>query len=156
MWKRFLAITAIFSLILFESVSVKSEDPEKGKMLKVEIKGEVEDPGVFYMEKGSCVEDLLEKAGVRDTADLSGISLQQELFHTQIVVIPEKKEEKKISINSASAEELILLPGIGEKLAVRIIEYRENYGGFRTLEDLMNVSGIGNVKFSKIRQYITL
>ena len=157
MWKRVLVIIAIFSIVLFETVSIRSEDPEAVKMLKVEIKGEVNEPGVYYMEKGSCIEDLLKEAEVKDSADLSSISLQQELSNTQIIVIPKKKEEaKKISINSAGISELTQLPGIGEKIAQRIIDYREQYGGFRTLEDLMNVSGIGNVKFNKIKQYITL
>ena len=157
MWKRVLVIIAIFSIVLFETVSIRSEDPEAVKMLKVEIKGEVNELGVYYMEKGSCIEDLLKEAEVKDSADLSSISLQQELSNTQIIVIPKKKEEaKKISINSAGISELTQLPGIGEKIAQRIIDYRERYGGFRTLEDLMNVSGIGNVKFNKIKQYITL
>ncbi len=157
MWKRLVIIFVIISAVLFETVQVRSEQNEEKKMLKVEIKGEVEDPGVFYLKKGSCIEDLLQLSGVKESADLSSISLQQELFHTQIIVIPRKKEEKqKISINSATLEELILLPGIGEKTAQKIVDYREKFGGFRQLEDIMNVSGIGNVKFTRIREYITL
>ncbi len=62
----------------------------------------------------------------------------------------------KININTATAEDLTLLPGIGETLAKRIIEYRTQIGHFAQLEDLMNVSGIGKTRFQQICDYITL
>lgn len=72
----------------------------------------------------------------------------------------ENKEEeiipKLISINSATKEELITLTGIGEKKASDIIDYRKEQGPFEILEDLMNVSGIGEALFAKIKDYITL
>lgn len=62
----------------------------------------------------------------------------------------------KININQASAEELTLLPGIGETLAKRIVEYRDQNGSFNVLEDLLNVSGIGEGRFKTILDYVTL
>lgn len=149
-------ILSVISLILFETVDIRSDDIKEEALLKVEVKGEVENPGVFYMEKGSCIADLLEQAGPKENADLSGVPLQQELFHTQILVIPEIRETRLISINSAPIKELILLPGIGTALAERIIAYREEHGGFRTMEELMKVSGIGQVKYERIKEFISL
>lgn len=62
----------------------------------------------------------------------------------------------KININSASADELIQLPGIGEKIAEAIIAYREEYGEFGSIEEIMEVSGIGEGKFNNIKAYITV
>ena len=62
----------------------------------------------------------------------------------------------KININTASATLLQSLPGIGETLAARIIEYREEYGSFSSVEDLLMVKGIGQSRLDEIRQYITV
>ncbi len=62
----------------------------------------------------------------------------------------------KIYINTASVEELITLPGIGEKTAEKIVFYRNKYGKFRTINDLINVSGIGEKKLDKIKKYILI
>lgn len=62
--------------------------------------------------------------------------------------------EKLININTASAKELMVLEGIGEKLSLRIIEFRESNGSFEKIEDIMKVSGIGEKKFSKIKEHI--
>jgi comEA protein len=65
------------------------------------------------------------------------------------------KVSKEVNINTASQAELTLLPGIGDVIASRIIEYRRNNGNFNHLEDLMNVKGIGQKKIEKIEEYIT-
>ncbi|KPK68371.1 hypothetical protein AMJ87_12035 [candidate division WOR_3 bacterium SM23_60] len=62
----------------------------------------------------------------------------------------------QISVNAASTEELETLPGIGPSLASRIIEYRHIHGGFKTLDDLKNVKGIGEKLFAKIQPYLKL
>lgn len=61
-----------------------------------------------------------------------------------------------VSLNSATQEELELLPGIGEVTALKIIEYRTQHGPFPKIEDVMNVSGIGEKKFEQMKQYLTL
>ena len=65
-------------------------------------------------------------------------------------------KEKSININTATKEELIAIPGIGDKISDRVIIYREEHGGFKNIEDIMNVKGIGKKKFEKMKPYITV
>ncbi len=67
-----------------------------------------------------------------------------------------KNDAKLININKASEEELQKLTGIGETTAKKIINYREEYGNFKTIEDIKNVSGIGDAKFEAIKKDITV
>jgi len=62
----------------------------------------------------------------------------------------------KLNINTARAEELATLPGVGEKLAARIVAYREKAGAFKAAEELMNVQGIGEKNFAKLERHITV
>ncbi len=71
-------------------------------------------------------------------------------------LLPEETIAFPIDINTAGTEEFIALPGIGEVLAQRILDYREAHGKFTSLEELMNVSGIGTKRFETILDYITL
>lgn len=124
--------------------------------IEVEIKGEVNEPGVFELERNSNLEDLLNKAGgIKEEADLSSLSLQQKLANQDLIVIPKKTEIAKISINTASEEELQQLPGIGPSIAQRIIEYRSQKT-FARLEEIMEVKGIGEKMFAKIQDLICL
>src|SRR5262245_53507610 len=61
----------------------------------------------------------------------------------------------KINLNSASAEQLTAVPGIGEKLAVRIVEYRQKNGSFKNVQDVMNVKGVGEKSFGKLEPFLT-
>lgn len=73
---------------------------------------------------------------------------------------PETKVEKsdgKVNLNTAKHDELIEgIPGVGEKIANRIISYRENRGGFKNIEEIMNIKGVGEKLFEKIKDYITV
>src|SRR5438552_18122455 len=61
----------------------------------------------------------------------------------------------KVNINTASAQQFTVLPGVGEKLAARIVEYRQKAGGFKNVQELMNVKGIGEKNLAKIQAYLT-
>ena len=62
----------------------------------------------------------------------------------------------QININTASADQLEGLPGVGPKMAARIVEYRQKNGGFKKLEDLMNIQGIGEKNFLKLKPLVTV
>src|SRR5262249_48904797 len=62
----------------------------------------------------------------------------------------------KVNINTATAQQLTVLPGVGEKLAARIVEYRQKSGGFKSVSELMNVQGIGEKNLAKIQSYLTV
>ncbi len=94
---------------------------------------------------------------LKDEYDLdasSNVADEAILYENQEVDINDNTG--KISINKATYEELITLPGIGPKTAERIIEYRDTYGPFWTLEDIKNVKGIGDKKYAKLKEYITI
>ena len=61
----------------------------------------------------------------------------------------------KVNINAASADQLSALPGIGAKLAARIVEYRQKTGAFKSVQELMNVKGVGEKNFEKLQPYLT-
>lgn len=86
--------------------------------------------------------------------DSSNVADDVVLYDNQEVLVDDASG--KISINKASYEELITLPGIGPKTAERIIEYRNTYGPFWTLEDIKNVKGIGDKKYARLKEYITI
>lgn len=67
-----------------------------------------------------------------------------------------QQDQSKININIATKEELMLLPGIGEVLSKRIIDYRTENGPFQNVEDLINVKGIGNKSLERIKDYLTI
>lgn len=121
-----------------------------------EIRGEVIHPGIYEIEADETLESLIEKAGGLSTkADISSLSLLRTIQHLDVIIIPEVAEIKKISINSASLEELMTLNGIGETKASRIIEYRKEHS-FQSIEEIMNVKGIGPKIFEKIKEQIAL
>lgn len=135
----------------------------------VHICGEVLAPGVYEMPEGSRVYELLSIAGgatdkgAPDTVNLAGV-----LKDGERVVIPSEEEAASmaehagaedtglVNINTASAEQLMTLPGIGESKARDIIQYREESGGFQTIEDIMKISGIKEAVFRKIQSLITV
>lgn len=142
---------------------------EKDK-IGVYIDGEVNNPGFIQIPKGKSLEYALNRiGGITKDADIDAVDLKQVLKNGEKVVIPNKKmdveesEEKqvendkqvseKININTASAEELKGLDGIGDKTAEKIIEYRES-DKFDSVEEIMEVKGIGEGKYEKIKNNI--
>ena len=123
------------------------------------------------MENGARIVDAIEAAGGEtEEADLDKLNLARILndgdkvyvpnkndINTEEMILEDESENNKqatININTASIEELIKLPGIGEATATKIVEYRKQNGKFKTIEELKNVAGIGNNKFETIKDKI--
>ena len=104
----------------------------------------------------ATVEDALRKVQLENDADLSSLNPDTVLKDHDVLTIPQKEEIVRISINAASAEQLSELPGIGPSTAERIVAYRQENGYFQTVEDLMQVKGIGQAKFDKLKDRIQL
>ena len=158
---------------------------EKRKIV-IHITGQVKNPGLVYLDEGARIADAIKEAGgsTKDAA-LDKVNLAYILEDGQKIYIPNKNEKiseiqyiitdsgenvlkdagkesnvkggiKKVNINSANQEELETLPGVGPALAVRIIEYRNSNGKFEKVEDVQNVKGIGDSKFTNIKEYICI
>ena len=155
-----------------------SNDKIKDKTIIVEIKGEVKHPDVYTLDENSIINDLINLAGgVTENANLSGINRAKKLQNHEMIYIADKNiisntnnntlqsdskntssnidsTGKMVDINTATVEELRTLNGIGESKAKSIIDYREKNGGFKSIEEIKNVDGIGDKMFEKIKESI--
>ena len=166
-----LCIIGYFSMQRDEVViQASSEDEIVEEYIYVHIEGCVNNPGLIKATKGIRVYELIELAGgATDEADLSKINLAsivadaQKIYIPRIVLYEENGEalssisrEGIVNINTATLNELQILDGIGPSMAKKIIDYREKEGYFTKPEDIMNVSGIGESKYNKIKDRITI
>lgn len=166
---------SIAALVSSENLqNMESPDPEsiveEPSLIMVHISGQVYYPGIYELVNGDRVIDIVERAGgLTKSADLDRINLAKKLKDEEKVFIPEIGKEipsnldigvefstsDLININTCSKKDLETLPGIGEVIAGRIIEYREKTQ-FKAIEDIRNVSGIGDAKFNSIKDLITV
>lgn len=148
--------------------------------LRVYVSGAIRTPDVYTLPPGSIIKDAIALAGgpLAD-ADLARINLAQELQDQQQIYVPLQDEATPlppvsggpalsisaaassstagaVNINTASAEELDTLPGVGPAIAQRIIDYRQANGPFAAIEQIMEVRGIGEATFAKLRDRITV
>jgi len=152
--------------------------PQNENTIKAYICGEVKNPGVYEIEDGARIVDLLELAGGCDEdACLEIVNLAQTVVDGQRIYIPSQEEisggsslffvsnylndyksseSRTININTANLEELELLSGIGPVTAQNIIEYRNKNRLFKMKEELKNVTGIGDKKYEEIKQHVSI
>ncbi|MGI6608817.1 MAG: ComEA family DNA-binding protein [Erysipelotrichaceae bacterium] len=124
--------------------------------IEVNVKGNAVKDEVYVLKRGSTISDLLKMIDVDENVDLSCMNLNMLLKNKDVIVFDIKEDVEKISINSASLQQLIEIPYVGEKTALLIIEYRSKNGGFKSLEEIMEIRGIGPKKFEKMKDYIRL
>lgn len=159
-----------------EDISEKNKE----EYIYVHITGEVINPGVIAVKEGDRIKDIVEKAGgFTEEADTVKVNLAYKVSDGQKINIPNinnnngynsnnyilegsgediveetKESNKKININTATQSELESLTGIGPSTASKIIEYRKSNGKFKNIEEIKNVSGIGDEKYKKIQNEI--
>ncbi|MDO4267667.1 MAG: helix-hairpin-helix domain-containing protein [Eubacteriales bacterium] len=163
----------------------ETEQEEPGRMPEepravfyVYVCGEVASPGVYELTEGQRVYEAVSLAGgFTDSAAEDWLNLAEPVYDGMKIQIPDQKQiaegavygmdaggaggaadrtEQKINLNTASREELMTLTGIGQSRAEDIIRYRTKQGGFRRIEDIMEVSGIKEASFEKIKDRITV
>lgn len=151
----FLCLVAIFlGLIVYQMFDF--DIIRQREYILVNVKGEVEDPRQIELPANSYLIDLLDMVTLKETADILYMQQNIPLKHLDIITIPKIEIIQRISINNASLNDLKKLPGIGEALANRIINYRLESGLFQKLTDIMKVKGIKQKLFDKIKDFICL
>ncbi|MGT2784917.1 helix-hairpin-helix domain-containing protein [Streptococcus merionis] len=160
-----------------EETPLPSKEEEESKTIMVDVKGAVQKPGLYKLEAGSRLADAVAEAGgLSEEADSKSINLAQKLSDEAVVYVAKQGEEVSVvqssaatgtsstsqsgndlvNINTATLAELQTISGIGAKRAQDIIDYREANGGFKTIDDLNNVSGIGDKTMENLRAYVTV
>ena len=173
-----LAIILISSLIIKCTAKPNTKiiaDENKNKDVKTEkledsividISGEIKNPGIYKMEGRVRLYEIIEKAGgLKEEANINSINQARYVKDGEKIIIPSSRisqsmdkgiisnENNLVNINTASKEELLKLPGIGEVTAEKIISYRDN-NNFTKIEDLKNVNGIGMATYNKLKDLI--
>lgn len=155
------------------------EEIQEPEIIMVDVKGQVAMPGVYSSSQGERVIDVIQRAGgLTENADESQVNFAEHVQDAMVIYIPAKGEEgvtistgtsvnpsitgggsgnqAKINLNKADETQLQNLPGIGPSKAAAITEYRETSGPFKSVEDLKNISGIGDKTFEKLKDLITV
>ena len=138
------------------------ENPERKKVF-VYVCGEVQASGVYELEQDSRVFEAIAKAGgLTENAAAEAVNQARVVVDGEQIYVPsldevtERTDDGKININTAEKEELMTLTGVGEAKAQSIIAYREEHGGFQSIEELMQIEGIKEGVFNKIKEDITI
>ena len=171
-------VVAVASLVL---VAVNRPEPPTGEFsvsadetanevieqfLYVHVVGEVQSPGMYQLPIGARLVDAVFAAGgLTDDADNASVNLARELADGEQIIVFSVSQEGEaagttasglVSLNRASDKELEELPGIGPALSSRIIAWREANGGFKSVQDLLKVSGIGDSLLAGVIDLVTL
>ncbi|MFC7684611.1 helix-hairpin-helix domain-containing protein [Ureibacillus sp. GCM10028918] len=159
-----------------EAPSESIDEPIVEKIM-IDVKGAVQSPGVYELTTEDRVIDAIERAGgYTEEAQSLAVNHAQKLQDEMVIYIPKTGEEieqnpvsgqitsspasttnpqtDKVDLNSADEATLTTLPGIGASKAQAIIAYREESGPYQTIEDLKNVTGIGDKTFEKLKEFI--
>lgn len=151
----------------------EKESSNELSRIVVDVKGEVVNPGIYEASPDERIQDLITRAGgFRKKADQSKVNLAQKIKDEMVIYVPKIGEKtsdislnsptdsvnstEKVNINNATSEQLQTISGIGPSKAAAIIEYREKQGLFKRIEDIKNVTGIGDKTFEKLKDAITV
>lgn len=188
LYRKGLVIVLIIALLIMTAVGIKLSDKEEEiiftgfekiededketteenilkRYIFVDIDGAVINPGVYQLEDGDRVNDVIIMAGgLTEHAYTKNLNKARKLVDGEKIYIPDEDEteiesvsnvSKLININTASINDLMSLPGIGEVYAQRIIDYR-SLKSFGSVEEIKNIEGIGEKTFEKIKDLIAI
>ncbi len=176
-WPLMIVLLALSGIFIYEqgkskSVQIIERVPEanlESKQIIVHVDGAVVNPGIYKVTENTHLYELLLLVELLPDADLQKFNLAEILQDGKLVRIPSavKQTVKKetsvktqaiiiVNINKAGINELSQIPGIGISYAERIVAYRDEKGYFNSLEELLNVKGIGPAKLKSMQKYITL
>jgi competence protein ComEA len=169
----FVVYVATSSLMPAQKVFVQSSNSTKSvnvssARIYVDVAGEVRKPGIYQLDSGARVFDVVLLAGgFTAKANQASVNLARTLTDGEQLIVANESQQNYysgssnsanplISLNQASESELEQLPGVGPALAGRMIDWRSANGGFKTKEDLLNIAGIGDKLFAQIKDKVTL
>ena len=163
------------AIVVQSNTAEKPEDsfsqPETIKNeLVVHVAGAVQNPGVYTLQDGSRVEDAITRAQLLSQSDADALNRAALLSDGQKIVVPFAGEAQtshplteseggtmpndKVNLNHATLAQLMTLPGIGEVKAQAIMQYRQEHNGFQTIDQLLQVNGIGSAIYSQIAHLV--
>lgn len=158
--------------IITDNMQTQTQDKQEDVTITVYVSGEVNSPGLVELPSDSRIADAIKACGdFTPLADKAKINLAQKLTDGMQIQVDSKtpinnssesinntnsnsSNSNLININTATKEDLDTLPGIGPATAQKIIDYRQEHGNFSSIEDIKNVKGIGEAKFSKMQDKI--
>ncbi|WP_137597946.1 helix-hairpin-helix domain-containing protein [Paucilactobacillus kaifaensis] len=146
------------------------------KMIYVDVKGAVNRPGVYALKSGLRIQDALTKAGgTTSEADINHVNMAQQVNDQQVVYVPVKGEVTTpigsdtaesgdsdnatgpiVNLNTATKEQLLQITGVGDKKADLILQYRQEHGQFKSVEDLKEVNGFGDRSVANIKDQLSV
>ena len=173
------------AIIVQEDSTKKPEnsflEPESNiNELVVHVAGAVKNPGVYTLQEGDRIEDAITQAELLPEADADALNRAALLSDGQKIVVPFQQDlnsinqgsinqevqyeetsttvhtSEKVNLNTAAITQLMTLPGIGEVKAQAIIRYRQEHNGFQTIEELLQVNGIGTVIYGQIADLVCI
>lgn len=161
-----------------DSTDRSEEEQDEASEWVVDVKGAVKKPGIYTIKESMRVWDAIELAGgLLEDADAAQVNFSKKLADQQMIYVPKLGEEapqhakevadssdateagndaQQLDLNQATESELQTLTGIGQKKAQEIIRYREEHGRFQSVDELKNVSGIGEKTVENLREFLTV
>jgi competence protein ComEA len=159
-------------------IALSSASPlaRDARLIYVHVGGAVNRPGLYQVPDGARVYDAVRAAGgASEDADLDALNLAAKVKDGDKVLVPRKATPAElaagagppgeasagtggslVNLNSATEAQLDTLPGVGPSTAAKIVAYRSEHGGFRTVDELMEVPGIGPAKFAELKDLVTV
>jgi competence protein ComEA len=176
-WVLFFIALLLLGILYFKFYYHPLPSPSKEfiREIVVEVSGEVRSPSIYIFQNPPTLREAIEKAGgLKETAQFNSIS-STEVLETGTLLNITKKSSQEINVkmermaankllvfsipldlNRVSPEDLCFIPGIGESLAQEIIAYRERRRGFRSVDELKNIKGIGEKKYQSFKTIFTI